>query len=260
MSQRMQNKVVLITGAANGIGAAAAERMAAEGAKLLLIDRDAAALQALAGRIGPAAVWMEADVTADDTATTYVRRAQEAHGRIDAVLLNAGIEGQVASIDTLPMEIFDRVQAVNVRAVWMGLAALLPAMRGTGGSIVITSSTSGLRGSPNLAAYVTSKHAVMGMMRCAALEGAPHGIRVNCVNPGPTSTRMIDALDEGATTIGAATDTAAAVQARKTRIPLHRYGTVQEIASLMLYLTSDEASFCTGGYYLADGGIISGGF
>ena len=248
---RLDGKVALITGAANGIGAAAASRFVAEGARVLLVDRDEAALAQIAGAIGPAAASFAGDVSQPETAAGYVAAALQHFGRIDVALLNAGIEGTVATIPDLPLATFDRVIATNVRGVWLGLAALMPAMKQAGGSIVITSSTAGLRGSARMAAYVTSKHAVVGMMRCAALEGASDRIRVNCVNPGPTDTRMMQSIDEGMTP-GAVSD------ARMRRIPLRRYGEVAEIAGMMLFLASDEASYCTGQTYVVDGGVLSG--
>ncbi len=245
---RLEGKVAVITGAGNGIGAAAARRFVAEGARVMLVDRDEAALASLAAELGARAATLAGDVADPATASGFVAEAQCRFGRIDIGLLNAGIEGEVAAIPDLPLATFDRVMATNVRGVWLGLAALMPAMKQDGGSIVITSSTAGLRGAARLAAYVTSKHAVIGLMRSAAQEGAPDGIRVNCVNPGPTDTRMINAIDEGMAP-GAATE------ARMRRIPLRRYGNVTEIASMMLFLASEEASFCTGSIYLVDGGV-----
>ena len=250
MAGRLAGKSAVITGAANGIGAEAAHRFVAEGARVLLVDRDEAALAATAEPLGAAAATMVGDVAADTTASAYVAEAIRRFGRLDVLLLNAGIEGTMAAIPDLPLATFDRVMAVNVRGVWLGLAAALPAMQ-AGGSIVITSSTAGLRGSARIAAYVTSKHAVVGLMRCAALEAAASGIRVNCVNPGPTDTRMIAAIDEGLSP-------GAGASARARRIPLGRYGEVAEIAAMMLFLASDEAKYCTGGTYVVDGGVLSG--
>ena len=175
---------------------------------------------------------------------------------MDVALLNAGIEGQVGPIGTTPLALFDRVMAVNVRSVWLGLSALMPAMRaaGGGGSIVITSSTGGLKGTPFLAPYGASKHAVIGLMKSAAIEGAADRIRVNTVNPGPIDTRMIAAIMQGRNP----GDAEAARQAGIARIPAGRYGRVEEVAALMLFLASDEASFCTGSVHAVDGGSMAG--
>ena len=250
MAGRLEGKSAVITGGANGIGAEAARRFVAEGARVLLVDRDEAALAGTAEAIGEGVATMAGDVAADGTAPAYVAEALRRFGRLDVLLLNAGIEGAIAPIPEYPLAMFDRVIAVNVRGVWLGLAAAMPAMQ-AGGSVVITSSTAGLRGSARVAAYVTSKHAVVGLMRCAALEGAPLGIRVNCVNPGPTDTRMIAAIDEGMSP-------GAGAAARARRIPLGRYGEVADVAAMMLFLASDEARYCTGGAYVVDGGVLSG--
>ena len=249
---RLDGKVAVVTGAANGIGAAAAELFAREGAAVLLVDRDEAGLHVIAGRIGAAASVLVADVTADDSAARFVAEALRLHGRVDAALLNAGIEGEVAPIGRSTLAGFDRVMAVNVRSVWLGLSALLPAMKARGGSIVVTASVAGLRATPGMAPYGASKHAVIGLMRTAAVEGAPHGIRVNTVNPGPIDTRMMACIEAGRNPA----DPAAAHRAGEARIPLGRYGRVDEVAAMMLFLCGDEGAYCTGQTYVVDGAYM----
>lgn len=146
---------------------------------------------------------------------------------------------------------FDKVMAVNVRGVWLGLKYVIPEItkRG-GGSIVITSSTAGIHGSPGVSPYVTSKHAVIGMMRSAALECAPSNIRVNTVNPSPVETRMMRSLEEGSSPGNAQS----AHDAIANRIPLGRYGEATDVANIMCFLAGDEAEFLTGGVYMVDGG------
>jgi len=188
-------------------------------------------------------------------------RLSNAGGGVDIYLANAGIEGTLSSIPEYPIDIFDRVMAVNVRGVWLGLKYVIPVMRNRGGgSIVITSSTAGIGGSAGISAYVTSKHAVIGMMRTAALECAPLGIRVNTVNPAPIETRMMRSLEE--MRAAAADDSAVTLEHIKrsfeARIPLQRYGNPEEVANMMLFLASDESSFCTGGVYMVDGGRSAG--
>ena len=162
------------------------------------------------------------------------------------------------------MDVFDRVLAVNVRGVWLGLKYAIPAMqRRGGGSIVITSSTAGLRGTAGTSAYTTSKHAVIGLMRSAALECSALNIRVNTVNPAPIETRMMRSLEqqraENAERAGDANATPEQIKAAgASRIPLRRYGEPEEVARLMLFLASDESSFCTGGVYSVDGGVSAG--
>ena len=180
--------------------------------------------------------------------------AAERFGGIDIGLLNAGIEGALAPIGDYTVEMFDRVMAINARGVWLGLKALMPHLeRRGGGSLVLTSSTAGIRAIPDMSAYTASKHAVIGLMRSAAIEGSASNIRVNTVNPSPIDTRMIQSLEEmhGVQRAGANQPLAGAT-------PLRRYGEPEEVARLMLFLASDESSFCTGGVYMVDGGVSAG--
>ena len=152
------------------------------------------------------------------------------------------------------VDVFDKVLAVNVRGVWLGLKSTIPAMaRRGGGSIIITSSVAGVAGTPGVSAYVTSKHAVIVMMRTAALECASMHIRVNTVNPSPLEGRMMRSLEEGF----APGDGEVVHDRLKESIPLGRYGEPEDIARLMLFLASDDASFITGSVYMADGGSTS---
>lgn len=194
----MDGKVALLTGATGGIGEACARRLNAQGARLVLVDLDADRLHALGRELGGATICVLADVVDAAQTKGYVEAALRGFGRIDIALLNAGIEGPVGIIATTTVEAFDRVMQVNVRSVWLALAHLLPAMREQGGgSIVITASIAGLRGSAGQGAYVASKHAVVGLTKVAALEGAPDGIRVNAVCPGAIDTRMMRAIETG---------------------------------------------------------------
>ena len=146
-----------------------------------------------------------------------------------------------------PEETFDRVLAVNVKAVWLGMKVVAPVLRGRGGgAIVNTASIAGLRGTPNLIAYTASKHAVVGMTKTAALELARHGIRVNAICPAPIETPMAQALEAGMKR-----------ERLTASIPLRRYGTPEEVAALVLFLASDEAAYVTGGVYTVDGGAMA---
>jgi NAD(P)-dependent dehydrogenase (short-subunit alcohol dehydrogenase family) len=260
---RLTGKVAVITGGAGGIGRAAAKLFVDEGAKVLLVDLDEAALQGAVTSLPPdSASYVAADVTQPEEVQRFVKTAVQRYGGIDVFLANAGIEGHLRPITEYPIEVFDRVIAVNVRGIWLGLKYVMPVMQERGGgSIVITSSTAGIGGSPGLSAYVTSKHAVIGMMRCAAVEGAEHKIRVNTVNPAPIDTRMMHSLEEMvAENTGADSAGLAQIKSRFTSsIPLGRYGEPEEVARMMLFLASDESSFCTGGVYMVDGGISAGG-
>jgi len=253
--QRFTGKAVLITGASGGIGQAAAKRLAEEGARLVLLDRDDSAISAMAAMFHDRAIGIAGDVSTESSMEEAVSKGLATFGRIDAAFLNAATEGVVAPIEKARLEDFDRVLKVNVRGPFIGLQKLFPVMkRQGGGSIVITSSTAGLRGSPNLAPYITSKHAVLGLMRTAAIEGAPFGIRVNTLHPGPIDTAMIRSIEEGY----APGNRDAARRASLARIPLKRYGTSDEVAALLAYVLSDEAGFSTGSAFSIDGGIMAG--
>ena len=249
---RLNGKVAVITGGAGGIGRAAGTVFAHEGASVLLVDRPGSAVAEVAREIGGVVAGYEADVTDPLEVEAYMREAQQRFGGLDIALLNAGIEGAHTPLEEYPPEIFARVMAVNVYAVWLGLrVAVGPLRRRGGGSIVITSSIQGLSALPYTTAYTTSKHAVVGMMKGAALELAKDRIRVNCVVPGMTDTPMMDRIHASS---GAPLEMAAAVRAT---IPMRRYAAPEEVARLMLFLASDESSYCTGSTYFADGGILA---
>jgi NAD(P)-dependent dehydrogenase (short-subunit alcohol dehydrogenase family) len=253
--KRLEGKVVVLTGAAGDIGRVSAQLLVAEGARLLLVDRNAEALHTLAAELGDAVRAEVADVTVQVDAERYAAAAVQHFGGIDVLLANAGIEGAVgAPLHASDPEAFERVMAVNVKGAYLALRAVLPHLisRG-GGSVVLTSSVAGLVGVPGACAYATSKHALLGLARAAALEYAAHGIRVNTVNPAPVRSRMMDSIESGLAP-GAAP---AAHQAVLATIPMGRYAEPLEVARLLLFLASEESSFCTGAAYLADGGITA---
>ena len=259
---RLAEKIAVITGGAGGIGQAAARQFTAEGARVVLVDREEVALQSVVRSLGEdVASYVVADVTQPEQVQSYVNETVQRWGGIDILLANAGIEGIVSPIPDYPVDMFEQVMAVNVRGVWLGLKYVIPVMRERGGgSIVITSSTAGIGGTAGMSAYTTSKHAVIGMMRTAALECAPMGIRVNTVNPAPIETRMMRSLEE--MRVAAADDSEVTVerikQSYSARIPLQRYGDPEEVAKMMLFLASHESSYCTGGVYMVDGGRSAG--
>src|ERR1700744_938530 len=247
-------KVALITGAGNGIGRAAALGFSSRGAKVVIVDRDQAAGEATAGILrqqGSEALFIAADVTRSADVQNYVKLTLDAYGSIDCFYNNAGIEGSVAPTHQYDEEMFDRVMAVNVKGVFLGLRHVLPVMIRQGrGAVVNTASVAGLVASPGMPAYVASKHAVIGLTKTAAGEVAHQGIRVNAVCPGPVDTRMIHSLEQQISP-----DDPAAVGARyQAAIPSGRYTTVDEIANMVLFLCSDLASNTTGGQFVVDGG------
>jgi NAD(P)-dependent dehydrogenase (short-subunit alcohol dehydrogenase family) len=253
-SERLHDRVAVITGAANGIGEAVARLCLVEGARVVLVDRDAQRLEALQTELGKHAVALVADVADRDTAARYVALALERFGRLDVALLNAGMAGRIAPIHKVTDDDFDRILAVNVRSVWSGIAAAFPAMKASGGSIVVTASTGGVLGAQHVAPYIASKHAVIGLVKSAAIEGARSGIRVNAVAPAPIDTAMMQQINEGLGDGDAERSRARTI----AHVPLRRFGTAEEVAKMMVFLASDDASYCTGGTYLLDGGMAAG--
>ena len=249
---RLEEKVAVITGGAGGIGIAAAKRFVAEGAKVLLVDLDEQALVEASNEVGSnVSAYCVADVSQKADTERYAQQAVDVFGGVDIYLANAGIEGLVTPFLEQTEAMFDQVMAVNVKGVWLGVQSMFPVMQARGGgSIIITSSVAGIKGASMLAPYVTSKHAVVGLMRSAALAGAEHNIRVNTVNPSPVETRMMRSLEAGMMP----DDLNAAHDMMSANIPLGRYAEPADIANMMLFLASEEGAFMTGGVYMADGG------
>ena len=246
---RLEGKVALITGAAGGIGAACARLFADEGARLLLMDREPGSAAPDGARA------FAGDVSRPEDMEAAVAAATDAFGGLDIAILNAGIEGSVAPVAEYDVETFDKVIAVNLRGVFLGLKYAMPALEARGGgSIVVTSSIAGLRGRARMGAYTASKHGVVGLMRTAALEGAPAGIRVNSVHPSPVETRMMRSL-EAQLSPGDPEGFRAAYRAAS---PQGRYAQPDEVARLMLFLAGDESSHCAGATYSLDGGRTAG--
>jgi NAD(P)-dependent dehydrogenase (short-subunit alcohol dehydrogenase family) len=249
--KKLENKIAIITGGAGSIGMTTAKLFLEEGAKVLLVDLEEEPLKKAVKELGGKAVqYCVADVTKSADVQRYVDTAVKAFGKIDVFFNNAGIEGTVKPIVDYPEEMFDKVIAVNVRGVWLGNKYVLPHMN-DGGSIIITSSVAGLLGSPNVSAYIISKHAGVGIMRATAVEAAPRKIRVNSVHPSPVDNRMMRSLEEGFSP-----GKGAAVKKQlELTIPLGRYAKPIEIAKLVLFLASDDSQFITGTTQVIDGGI-----
>src|SRR5229473_3504051 len=250
---RLDGKVAVVTGAAGVIGRATIRLLAERGARIVAIDRKREELEA-AIRDLPAsaqALAVTADVTDEDEVAGYVRTAVDTFGTIDVFYNNAGIEGDVAPITKYSLQTFRRVIEVNVVGVFLGLKHVLPVMlKQNKGSIINTASIAGLFGSPEVAVYSASKHAVIGLTKSAALECTATGVRVNCVCPGLIDSRMLSAIIEGRNPGNAPVPNDKIVE----RIPARRLGQASEVASLVAFLASDEASYISGSAYTVDGG------
>jgi NAD(P)-dependent dehydrogenase (short-subunit alcohol dehydrogenase family) len=249
----LDGKVCIVTGAAGSLGLATAELFLREGANVTLVDRDASALNVAAERLDAHAghLMVQAADVADAAATSaFVEATLARWGGLDVLFCNAGVSGAICPVVDYPEDVFDRVMAVNVRGPFLGCKYALPKMR-DGGSIVITSSVVGTTSDPGIAAYATSKHAVIGLMRTVAKEAAPRGIRVNVVAPGPIENDFQRNVEAGLSrAIGRD-----AGQFLDGLIPLGRHGRAEEIGRLVLYLASGQSSFSTGAVFMADGGM-----
>jgi NAD(P)-dependent dehydrogenase (short-subunit alcohol dehydrogenase family) len=250
---RLDGKVAVVTGAAGVIGSATVRLLAERGARIVAIDRREAALHTAIKDLPASAqaLAVAADVSDEDEVAGYVRATIEKFGTIDVFYNNAGVEGDIAPITKYSLETFRRVIDVNVVGVFLGLKHVLPVMlKQNRGSIINTASIAGLIGSPEIAVYSASKHAVIGLTKSAAQECAATGVRVNCVCPGLIDSRMLSAIIEGRNPGNAPVPNEKIVE----RIPARRLGQPSEVASIVAFLASDEASYVSGSAYTVDGG------
>ena len=245
-------KVVLITGAAGGIGIATAKAFAEQGAKLALVDLNKEALEKAVQEAGITdALLLTANVTNEDEVKQFVDATVEKYGRIDSFVNNAGINGDFANIVDQTVDNYKKVLDVNVIGVFLGLKHVMKVMiEQKSGSIVNLASNGGLLGAPGMSAYVASKHAVIALNKTAALEGAEHGIRSVAVCPSGVDTQMMRSIEKNAMP-GQEEEAKAAFAAT---VPMNRYAEASEIADLITFLASDKASFISGSYYRIDGG------
>lgn len=246
---RLQGKVAIITGAAQGMGAAHARRFLAEGAAVTITDIDAERGAALARELGERAAFYRLDVADEENWAAVVDATEARFGPVTALVNNAGIIGSPTRCADLTQAEFQRVCAINQTAVFLGTKHVIPAMiRAGGGSIVNISSISGIvaiYGTPNVA-YAASKFAVRGITKQVAIEYGKQGIRANSVHPGYIKTKMMtDALDEDGIRVASAS------------VPIGRVGEVEDVSNLVVFLASDESGFITGSEYIIDGGLTA---
>jgi len=248
---RLEGKVALVTGGASGIGRATALAFAREGAHLMVADLAPAGedTAAQARALGAPAEFVRTDVARQADVDQLVARTMVLYGRLDCAFNNAGVEGVLAPVADYPEEVFERVMRVNLFGVWRCLRAEIPRMiEGGGGAIVNTASVGGLVGAGSFSAYVASKHGVVGLTRCAAIDYAAAGIRVNAVCPGVIDTPMLDRLAAGMPGLQ---------EGLAAMAPMRRLGTPVEIAEAVVWLCSDAASFVTGHTLAVDGGFVA---
>jgi len=246
-------RIAIVTGAGGEIGTAISVRLARDGWTVVVCDRDKQAADATATQIvtsGLAAEPYEADVTDSAQVAGLVEHTVSRYGALGALVNNVGIEGTIQPITSYPEDVFERVMRINVHGVFLGMRAALPVMLAAGsGAIVNTASTSAIRGRANLAGYIASKHAVLGLTKVAALEVVGTGVRVNAVLPGPIETRMIRAINEGARALSGATGSGEVQRAVTTQ-----YGTVDDVAGTVAFLTSPDSRHMNGAAVVVDAG------
>ena len=248
-SKRFQGRTVLVTGASSGIGRATARALGSEGANVIAAGRRRDRLDAVVQEIesaGGKAVAVTGDAREEAAGTAWVKAAVEKFGGLDGLVNAAGVIGNGSIVDTAPAE-WDRVMDSNLRSVWLITRAAAPELIKRKGSVVNVSSVASIRPYANLAAYCVSKAAVDMLTRCSALDLAPHGVRVNAVNPGVVVTELH-------TVSNAIADYEAFLERGKSTHPIGRVGQPQEIASLILFLLSDDAGWITGATHSIDGG------
>lgn len=241
---RLDDKVAIITGGARGQGAAEAELFVAAGSQVVITDVLDDAGEATAARLGAACEFLHHDVSNEVEWTTVVDTVVDRHGRLDVLVNNAGIF-RVAGLTETSDELWQQTVAVNQTGVFYGMRAVVPAMRAAGGgSIVNISSIAGMKSAAIAYAYAATKWAVRGMSKTAAVELAPHGIRVNSVHPGIIDTDMLNEFGDLRDRI-------------VERIPLGRVAGPDEVGKLVLFLASDDSSYCTGHEFVVDGAMTA---
>jgi NAD(P)-dependent dehydrogenase (short-subunit alcohol dehydrogenase family) len=249
----LPGRVAIVTGGASGIGRAAVERLLAEGASVVLVDVDVDGVEAARAELGEERLLgVAADVASQAGTDAYFAAALERFGRIDGLHANAGIAEPGPTVSETDPADFDRMLAVNLRGVFLGMRLMLRTLerQGTPGSIVTTSSVLGVKGFAGSGSYCASKAGVIALTRTAALEAGPAGHRVNAVLPGPIATPMARRIEASVPPDGRERFLADLL----APVPLGRFGCVEEVAAVVAWLLSDESSYVTGALFSVDGG------
>lgn len=251
---RLDGKVAVITGGASGMGEATAQLFVREGARVVIGDLQKGKGEAVAAAIGPACVFQAADVSSSEDVRALVKTAVDRFGKLDIMYNNAGIGGGEGSILDCTEAVFDRIIAVDLKAVWLGMKHALPYLIANGGgSIVSTASVSAFMGMPGQGAYGAAKGGVVQLTRVCAIEFADQGIRANCICPGGTATPLLWA--NPSLTIHVEPEV---IKERLANLqPIHRAGLPEDIANAALWLASDDSSFVTGQAIVVDGGWMA---
>jgi len=252
MAGKLDGRVAVVTAGGSGIGASTARRFALEGASVVIADLSGTRAEKVTAEVkakGGRVVCLKMDAADPDGVQAAIKLALDTHGRLDIMFNNAGM-AEVASVEDISLESWNRVLAVTLTSTFLGIKYSLPIMRKQGrGAIVNTASISGTRGDYGMASYNAAKAGVINLTRSAALENAKHNIRVNCVCPGAINTRAPELLGKDKA------DEFRRIQ--RAAHPVGRMGEPEEIAHTVLFLASDEASFITGAAIVADGGITA---
>ena len=238
---KLKDKVVIVTGGARGMGASHVRRLASEGAKVVITDLLEEDGEKLASEIGDQALFIKQDVTSAEDWKNVIEKTEAAFGPVDVLVNNAGIDVPEQNLDEYSEETYQKVISVNQDSVFLGMKYVVPSMKKAGGgSIINISSLAGIVGAYKKIAYTASKFAVRGMTKAAALELGDYGIRVNSIHPGFIRTAMTEHLinDE-----------------LEQVFPLRRAGETEEVSGLVLFLASDDSSYCTGSEFVVDGGL-----
>tara|TARA_B100000405_G_scaffold1122_1_gene1029 strand:+ start:1051 stop:1824 length:774 start_codon:yes stop_codon:yes gene_type:complete len=254
---KLKNRVAIITGATGDIGKNTAKKFLQEGAKVMLAGRSAEKLSRLQNELNVDGKVhnLAGEVCSESYVETLIEETLKKFNQVDIMFANAGIEGRTAVLEEQAMEDFTNLLNVNVIGVWLCIKHSIKVMKKNQGdsSIIVTSSGAGVLGYAGGGPYIASKHAVNGLVRAGAAELADSGIRINVAAPGPIDNRMMNNL-----AVSLNPDDPGAVRAAfEQNIPMQRWGKNEEIANLVAFLASEEASFCTGGIFMADGGMTA---